>query len=168
MRAEYRFRFSEDHLLTTFLRYRQQLWWRRPFLGLKWILAGVFGLPLLFAVYKSVPILAVFCGAVLGTLLLGWPIDAWIIRRRFRKSPFYNDQIALSLLETGAYAVGQSSEVRIDWVNFTKARRFKDGLLLFQGAGAFNWLPDAAAADATAVANAQELARLNIPDYRDV
>ncbi|WP_411886623.1 hypothetical protein [Polaromonas sp. YR568] len=51
---------------------------------------------------------------------------------------------------------------------FTKARRFKDGLLLFQGASAFNWPPDFAAADVMAVANAQELARWNIPDYRDV
>ncbi len=172
MHAQYRFRFSEDHLLTSFLRYRQQVWWRRAFLGLKWILVIPFGLAFVIAVYNGVKVLAVMLGgifgAIVGALLLGWRIDAWIIRRRFRKSPFHNDEIDFSMSESGSHVVGRNSEVRIGWATFTRARRFQDGLLLFHGPGVFSWLPDAAAIEAAAVENAQQLARTHIQDYRDV
>jgi hypothetical protein len=168
MQIEYRFRFSEDHLLTSFLRYRQQLWWRRPFLTFKWFLAVPFGVGLAFAVYKGVPELSAIFGAILGLMFLGWPIDSWILRRRFRKSPFHDDEIAFTLSEDGSYVVGRNSEVRIGWPTFTKARRYKDGLLLFQGPGVFNWLPDAAAVDAGTVGGATDLVRHHVNDYRDV
>jgi hypothetical protein len=172
MDAQYRFRFSEDHLLTSFLRYRQQVWWRRAFLGLKWFLAIPFALALALAVYAGSKGLAALFGgifgAVLGALLLGWRIDAWLIRKRFRKSPFHNDEIAFAMSESGSHVVGRDSEVRVGWTKFTRARRFEDGLLLFQGPGYFNWLPDAAAVDATTVENAQRLARTHVQDYRDV
>src|SRR5262245_24525218 len=101
MGIEYRFRFSEDHLLTSLLRYRQQVWWRRPFHVLKWVLAvPIGGLLILCAVNGQVVLSGVF-GAVLGALLLGWPIDAWIIRKRFRKSPFHDDEIVFRLSDEG-------------------------------------------------------------------
>jgi hypothetical protein len=168
MQAEYRFRFSEDHLLTSLLRFRQQVWWRKPFIGLKWILGLTFAIPLVIFVYKGIPALAGIFGAIVGALLLGWPIDAWIVRRRFRKSPFHDDEIVFSISERGSHVVGRNSETLVGWANFTKARRFKDGLLLFQGPNVVNWLPDVAASDAGAVKNAQEMARLHIPDYREV
>ncbi|MDQ1833819.1 hypothetical protein [Massilia scottii] len=155
-------------MLTSFLRYRKQLWWRRLFSGLKWFLAAVLVALLALAVFMGSVILGGFVGAIVGALLLGWPIDAWLIRRRFRKSPFHNDDIAFVMSESGSHIVGRDSEVRIGWASFTKARRFADGLLLFQGPGFFNWLPDTAAVDKAAVANAQELARLHIQDYREV
>lgn len=168
MHSHFHFCFSEDHLLTSFLRYRKQLWWRRLFSGLKWFLAAVLVALLALAVFMGSVILGGFVGAIVGALLLGWPIDAWLIRRRFRKSPFHNDDIAFVMSESGSHIVGRDSEVRIGWASFTKARRFADGLLLFQGPGFFNWLPDTAAVDKAAVANAQELARLHIQDYREV
>lgn len=168
MGTEYRFRFSEDHLLTSLLRYRQQIWWRRPFYGLKWVLAVLSALLLILCAVNGLVIPAGIFGAVLGALLLGWPIDAWITRRRFRKSPFHDDDITLSLSEEGSHVVGRNHEVRVGWDTYTKARRFKDGLLLFQGPHLFNWLPDAAALDPSGIAKAQELARSHIRDYRDV
>jgi hypothetical protein len=168
MQAEYRFRFSEDHLLTSFLRYQKQIWWRLPFLGLKWILAIVFGLSFIIFAYKGYLDLAAIFGTILGTLLLSGLIGAWTIRRRFRKSPFHNDEIVFSISESGSHVVGRDSEVSIGWASFTKARRFDDGLLLFQGPDAFSWLPDTAAINQTAIGNVQQLARKHIQDYRDV
>src|SRR5262245_13476059 len=97
MTVEYRFRFSEDHLLTSALRYRAQVWWRRPFISLKWVLAIPIAALLFFFASKGLLIPAAIFGAVLGALVLGWPIDAWWIRNRFRKSPFHNDEIVFRL-----------------------------------------------------------------------
>lgn len=167
MWAEYKFLFSEEHVLTACLRYRQQIWWRRPFLTMKWLLVAIFCIPLIIAIHQGIQVLTMLCCAVLGSLLLGWRIDAWIIRKRFRKSPYHNDNVEFTLSENGAHSVGQSSEVRIAWRNFTKVRRFRDGLLVFQGPHLFHWLPDAAAVDSTALDVAEKLLRAHVRDYRD-
>ncbi len=168
MPSHFHFHFSEDHLITSLLRHRQQIWWRRPFIGLKWLLATILGALLVLVVLKGAGALSGVLGGILGMLVLGWPIDVWLIRKRFRKSPFYNDEIAFSISESGVHVVGRDSEVRLGWVIFTRARRFSDGLLLLQGPGLCNWLPDSAATDKAAIADAQELARANIKDYREV
>jgi hypothetical protein len=172
MNVQYRFRFSEDHLLTSFLRYRQQVWWRRAFLGLKWVLIVPFAAVLGLAIYSGAKALAAIFGgvfgAILGALLLGWRIDAWLIRKRFRKSPFHDDEITFSISGDGSHVVGRDSDVRLGWSKFTRARRFPDGLLLFQGPGVFNWLPDAAAVEVGVVKEAEDLVRTHVEDYRDV
>ncbi|KQZ44077.1 YcxB family protein [Duganella sp. Root1480D1] len=168
MQSSFNFCFSEDHLITSLLRYRQQVWWRRPFIGLKWLLALLFSAFLAFVIWRGYGTLAGITGGILGMLLAGWPIDKWVSRRRFRKSPFHNDDIALSMSDNGVHIVGRDSEVKIGWATFTKARRFKDGLLLFQGPAYFNWLPDSAAVDAATVTSAQELARSHIKDYCEI
>jgi hypothetical protein len=172
MQADYRFRLTEEHLLTSVLRYRQQIWWWRQLLRLKWPLGIVLGVLAAFFVCKGIRIAAVslggLFGAIAGALLLGWRIDAWLIRRQLRRLPYYNDEILFCLSESGAHGLGLNSEVRLGWAAFTKACRFEDGVLLFQGPGLWNWLPDSAAASAAAVATAQELARAHIRDYRNV
>lgn len=167
MQVKYRCQFSEDHFLLSLLRYQQQVWWLRPFFEFKWLLVFLFGVPMVFFAYKGVPVLAaVFMGGI--ALSMSWPIHAWIIRRRFRKSPFHNEEIEFSLSASGTHAFSGNSEVRNSWAIYTGARRFKDGLMLFQGPNVFNWLPDTAAADAATIAAAQELARTHIRDYRDL
>lgn len=123
---------------------------------------------MLFAVSKGYGTLAGIVGCIPAILLVGWPIDKWFTRKRFRKSPFHNDDIAFSLSDNGVRIVGRNSEVKVGWVNFTKARRFKDGLLLFQGPNVFSWLPDTAAVDSGAVTRARELVRTSIKDYREI
>lgn len=171
MHAQYRFRFSEDHLITSFIRFRQQARWRRVFLAVKWVVGVLLALLFAFAVYTGAQVpAAIFgglLGAVLGASLLGWRIDAWLIRKRFRKSPFHDDEITFSMSEAGAHVVGKDSEVHIGWSRFTRARRFPDGLLLFQGPGVFNWLPDAAAVSLAAVGEAENLVRTHVRDYRE-
>ena len=165
---QYRFKFTDEFLLTASLRYRRQLWWRRPFHALKGTLAIVIlGLGVLCAAFGSRWTLVAFA-AFAGALTLGWPIDAWVIRRRFRKSPYRNDDIVFSLSEDGAHITGRDSEVRMGWSSFTKVRRFKDGVLLFQGPQFFNWLPDSAAVAPDGPEEAVRVARAHVRDYRDV
>jgi hypothetical protein len=166
MGIEYRIHFSEEHLLTSIKRYGQLIWWRRPFFRAFTLLlaALLFALSVIYQFHQA----AVFFGAALVALPFTRPLDAWLVRRRFRRSPYHNDEVAFELSEVGAHSVGRNDEVRLSWAAFTKARRFKDGLLLFQGSHMFNWLPDSAALDADAIKHAQELVRARIADYRDV
>ena len=168
MQAEYRFQLSEEHVLTALLRYRQQVWWRRPFIGRKWLLAVPIGVLIVLSAVKGLVIAAGVFGSIGGALLLGWPIDRWIIRKRFRKSPFHNDLTHVSVSEAGVHVVGRDRDSRTGWPSFTKGRRFKDGLLLFHGPQVFHWLPDSAVSDVAGILASQELARIRIEDYRDV
>ena len=166
--AQYRFTFSEEYLIEANLRFRRQLPWRRPFYGLKGVLAFILlALGAFVAVAAKWWLLVPF-GAFAGALFLGWPIDAWLLRRRFRKSPYYNDEIALAISDEGIHGSGRSSETRLNWSIITKARRFSDRLLLFQGPQVFHWLPNAAAVDPTDVADLERLVRARVQDIRDV
>ena len=168
MSAQYRFTFTEEFLLTANLRYRRQLWWQRPFHGFKWLLLLVLiGLGVIGAVFGTLSLLVPF-GAIAGALFLGWPIDSWLLRRRFRKSPFHNDEVTITISDDGVHAVGKSSETRLGWVSFTKARRFSDGLLLFQGPHLFNWLPDSAACESGSRGEAERILHIHVADFRDV
>ncbi len=171
VQVEYRFQFSVQHLWTSLQRYTQQIGWIRPLFKFRWLLGLSCVLALAILANKALgPAIILGCLFMVGLLLAGWPpsLSIWILRRRFQKSPFYNDEITFSLSESGAHVLGRGSELRIGWANFTKARRFTDGLMLFQGPSVFNWLPDTAADTAEDVAEAQKLARSQIQDYGEV
>lgn len=168
MDTVYRFRFTDEHLIASHLRYREQVWWRRLFYVFKWLIAVFAAVLLGVSAWAGSVVGGGIFGAVLGVLLLSWPIDRWFIRRSFRKSPFRNSDITFSLSRDGAHVVGTNEEVRVGWPIYTKARRFKDGLLLFQGPSVFNWLPDSALVEGARPEQAIEFVRGNVKDYRDV
>jgi hypothetical protein len=168
MASTYLFRFSEDHLVESHLRYRKQLWWRRPFYAMKGLIAiPLLALAILCVVNGWVLGAAIF-GGIIGIMFLAWPVDAWVIRRRFRKSPFHNEEISYQLADSGVHVIGKQQDVRLAWSVFTKCRRFRDGLLLFQGPHLFTWLPDVAVASGSTVSETAELVRTYVKDYRDV
>lgn len=163
---QYRFQFSEDHLLTAFLRCQQQARWWRPLFWIRLGLGAVVGLFVVFLLGRGRFVPAAIFGSIAAALCFFGRLNAWLLRRRFRRSPYHDDPITFSLSEGGAHAVGRDSDIRIGWATFTRARRFEDGLLLFQGPGVCNWLPDSAA-DAATVTAAQALVRAHIRDYRE-
>ena len=167
MDAIYKFQYTEKHLLTSMMRYREQIWWRRPFTKYRWQIAGI-ALVTLFLGVQFSQLLAVISAVVFGAILVGWPIDSFVLRRRFKKSPYYNDQLIITISDQGLEAIGKSSSVRMEWNIFTKARRFNDGMLLFQGPHVFNWLPNVAAVEPTTVQAANELIKANVTEYRNV
>ena len=84
---------------------------------------------------------------------------SWSIKRRFRKSPHRNDDTLITLASEGLHGVATKGHSTLAWAAFTKARRFPDGFLLFQGPDVFNWLPDDALIDGSITTDA-DLAEL--------
>jgi len=88
-------------------------------------------------------------------------------RRRIRKIPTLNDDWVMRLSDDGVSSSSKRSEGRLDWSGFSRARRFADGLLLFQGPHLFHWFPDSACAH-PALSDVGDLVRRHVSDYRDV
>lgn len=167
MEVNYIFRYTTEHLLTSMLRYREQTWWRRPFVKYRWPLVALFGICAIGAVSYKFQILTIVTIGVIGALVLGWPIDSWLASNRFKKSPYYNDDLTVELSEEGFNSAGGNNKINLTWDAFTKARRFPDGLLLFQGPYVCNWLPDAKLESPATAEMAAELVRSKVSDYRN-
>lgn len=131
--------------MTAVRRRRQPFWQSGWFQGFVWV--AVIGLCLLFLNEANLgkTVLYWVAGGLVGMYCLGAPLDEWWVRRRFRASPYHNDDIEFTLSADGAHAKGRDSELTLGWSAFTAARICKDGLLLFQGPNVCNWLPNTAA-----------------------
>jgi hypothetical protein len=68
-------------------------------------------------------------------------LDRFILARRRRKSPFWNQSVRIELDEE---ALRESSELAASsarWEAFTRCIGVRDGFLLYQGPYVFYWLP---------------------------
>lgn len=157
--------FSEPFLIEMVRRYRCS----RALARYATLLKGGLGLCLIALIlvcvlaktYIGASVISVF----LALLLFSRRFDEFIIARRFRKSPYRDERIRIQLSADGFTATGTKSNAQLSWAVFTKALRFDDGFLLFQGPGVFNWLPVRAITEGTA-AGAEELIRTNVSDYK--
>ena len=172
MVVEYRFRADEDYYVTTCLRYRRQRWWYRWFYPagvVAWIASAAL-------IYASKGVLAGPSAWVFVFLLLGGALIfsarlnrvGFFYRRRIRKIPTLNDDWVIRLSEDGMSSRGNRGEGRLDWSGFSRARRFADGLLLFEGPQLFSWFPDSARAQPALPSDVDDLVRRHVSDYRDV
>ncbi len=164
---EYRFLFGEDFLIQGFQKYRKQHGTRCVFIAIKSVASILLVALVAFAVAHRIWGLTIFLIALVILIFNGHRMDFWLFKRRFRKSPYRNENIIITLTADGFHAVGLKSNSKLTWAAFTKARRFRDGFLLFQGPGLFNWLPDAALA-AGAAAEVAYLIEANVKDYKIV
>ena len=170
MVVEYRFRADEAYYVTAYARYRRQLWWYR------WIRpAGVLaGIALVALIYSSKgvlegPSLGLFLFLLLAAaLIFSTPLNRAVSYRRIRKMPTLNDDWVIRLSDDGMSWSGNRGEGRLDWSGFSRARRFADGLLLFQGPHLFQWFPDSARTQAALPSEVGDLVRRHVSDYRDV
>lgn len=137
--VRFEFRFSDEFLREAFRRNRRSRAWDRWWAALKVFLALV--LIALMIALVHVRAVVVILGGLLAFLLLSFRIDEWWMTKRFRKSPYRDELVRISLSPEGFSAKQEKGEVTLDWSAFTRARRFSDGVLLFQGPGVFNWLP---------------------------
>ena len=162
--AEYRFRFSEQHLVTTVTRFRQQArsrLWQLPVKMLCFI-----GMSVLFAfsLYNLILMPSVVLGVLIALLALGPRLDYWFMKRRFRRSPFYNNEMHISLTPNGYAASSTYSRVEVAWGALTKARRFPDGFLVFSGPQVCYWWPDTSLTGGT-VAEVENLLKQHVAEY---
>lgn len=163
---EYNIDFNEDHIVESFRRYKQQRPTRFWFMPLKVLcfvgLAALLGLCL----YSRLWVPALAFGAFLMLLAIGPKLDDWLIRRRFRRSPFYGLEVSVCLSERGFASADAKSKVELAWSAFSGVRRFDDGFLAFSGTGLFYWWPDRALKTGT-VAEVAELLQRHTSDFNN-
>jgi len=172
MVVEYRIHADEGYYVTARARYMRQLWWWhwvRPAVVLVWI-----ALATLIYLSKGAPAdwpsIGLFLFLLLG--VAAWifftPLSRAVSRRRIRKIPTLNDDWVMRLSDDGMSSSSKRGERRLDWSGFSRARRFADGLLLFQGPHRVHWFPDSACTQPTLPSDVGDLVRRHVSDYRDV
>ena len=127
------------------------------------ILVGLVAFCLSFRAYGSAATLGVF----LVLLIVGRRLDERVNQWRLRKSPFFNESIRIELYEDEVRLITSKSKSQAIWSVFTKARRFKDGFMLFQGGRASSWLPINTMVEGTDE-ETEQLLRSRIPDYKSI
>ena len=174
MVVEYRIRADKDYYVTAYARYRRQRWWHswlRPAGVVVWIALAVL---LYFSFSRGIHvdwffIIWAFVSLLFGAVLIfSGILDSAVYRRRIRKIPTLNDDWVIRLSDDGMSSSGQRGEGRLDWSGFSRARRFADGFLLFQGPCLFHWFPDSACTQPALLSEVGDLVRRHVPDYRDV
>ena len=75
-------------------------------------------------------------------LALGPKIDYWLVKRRLRKSPFYGNELVVTVADSGVSLETPKSKAEVSWSAFTKAHYVSDGILIFLGPSQFEWWPN--------------------------
>jgi len=164
---ELRFKYDEEFRVTSLRRYRRQHRARHLLAVVKALAALLLLALAAFGLAHGMPWLTVFFVCVVILLFSGHLIDLWIFKRRLRRSPFRNEEVVITLAEEGVHGVSQKSDATLSWSAFTKACRFRDGFLLFQGPESFSWLPTPNLAKESQD-ELESLIRDKIKKYRDV
>jgi hypothetical protein len=139
--AKYEFRFDENFLIDSYRRYlslSHHKWWLIPTKTIAMI-----GMLLLLGFALSIkqwPLVILFAFLSL-CLAAGNRFDLFLTRRRFRKSPFCDQNVKAVVSEDAYLAEDAQSKVELKWSVVTKARRFSDGFLIVIGQHNFYWLP---------------------------
>lgn len=167
MRANYQFRFDAEHLIRSTQRYQQTRAIIRGWTVLRYVIAVPIAALAWFCWLIRENWVASLCVATVITLVFTWPLQKLAMRYTSRKSPFTNEDVAVEFNADGAHIRGTVQDSRLAWAVYTKARRFADGMLLFQGPSLYSWMPDSAATDSTSVTALRELVRANVRDYRE-
>jgi len=161
----YEFKFTEDFLVEANRRNRSV----DPRLRrVKWIQYGFVICGIFAVIYGSVKQEYDDMAAGIASIIFfggGFQIGEFFLRRNFRKSPYCNDQVSLTLDTEGLHGTGQSSSVDIKWAMVTQARRLPDGYLVSQGPHMFNWLPDSALV-AGAPEDTERLLREHVTNFK--
>lgn len=137
----FEFVFGEEVFLENLARQRSLSKWR--WLSIVTKLAVGVGLALLIyrAIYDGFSPAIFLFGGLLALLLFSQKIDRWNSTRNLKRSPYYNEQLALRLFEDRIEITGAIADVSERWNAITRAVHFPDGLLLYQGPGIAKWLP---------------------------
>ena len=163
--ATFEFVFSEDFLIEAFRRHRQTKATVRYGRILKLFLgACLVGVMVFLAVAAKTLLGASIVLAVLAALIFSPYLDEILIRRRFRKSPYWNDKLTVTLSAEGISSRGSKGGTQLTWDAITSGRKFDDGFLLFQGPGVSNWLPAKAMTEGT-IREVEDLVGKHVVDW---
>lgn len=142
--VKYEFTFTEAHFLESLRTHRNGTKSRHLRRVLKVICALGLVMLLLVAIAAGIFLLGAAAVIFLVCLVLGPALDARVMARRFRKSPFHDQQCRIELGAERFIACDPKSRVELSWDAFTTARRHENGFVLHTGPQLFYWLPDRA------------------------
>ena len=92
-------------------------------------------------------------------------VDFWLARRRFRKSPYFNEEVSIEFSDSGYHSRSAKSDSMLQWSVFTKVVHFRDGFLLFQGPYLYSWIPLASLVNPSDAAELATLLRSKIANH---
>ena len=141
--AEYLIYFDDGFLIQSFRRH----WGLQPsrvaFKVVKACAAVLLAVACLSSAVQGWVGMAVFWVILIVVLLMSHQVDYWLMRRRFRRSPYRGETVRLSVEPEGVYSVAGTHEATFKWLAYTRAIGLPDGIMLYQGPSVFQWLPDA-------------------------
>ncbi|MDH3728655.1 MAG: hypothetical protein OER77_14085 [Myxococcales bacterium] len=141
MAVEFLLEIDDAHLLELSRRWRQAGCFRLVSIAVRTLgIVLMAGLTLLSVQKEYWWMLPVLIGLTVVFIFAPWFDKAYSLRR-FRKSPFRGDQLAVTLSNENVSFEGTRSGGQLEWSSFTKAVQFSDGFLLFQGPDSPTWLP---------------------------
>ncbi len=163
--GEYRIPFDDVFLVEILGRHRRTK--KRRMIAIK----GFVGCFLVFAAVSSLmqgwPGMAAFWVFLVVAILFSHRIDYWLAQRAFRRSPSCGKIVTLTVGPEGVHTVSNTHDAKVAWAAYTSASIFPDGMMLYQGPGVFQWLPDRLLVSGTR-AGAESIVRTQINDVRVV
>ena len=164
---EVSFKFTADRLIDGLQHFRRQ-GFARLTRSLVWVL-GIMAIPIAyFGITSGEWVIA--CCLIVGLFspLIVPVLSDWLIRRRFSKSPFSNEDMTLKFDEAGLHATSLTTDLNLAWTAFTKAVEFSDGFLLFNGPKLFRWIPADAFVNPNQIPDFKALLRAKVSQYERI
>ena len=165
MNVIYNLKLSDDYVVQAHAKHRgrgRAHWFRWP---IKLVCAlGLIALGAL-AAYADLAALVGFAAFMLCLLLLGPRIDYFILRRRWRRVPQFNEELKIEVSEERIASSSVRSSATAAWAAYVRAIEFSDGVLLYDAPWNYFWLPDSGIETGTPQ-DVRAILRSNISDYR--
>jgi len=141
--AEYLIHFDDGFLIRSFRRHWALQPSRIAFKVVKACAAVLLAVGCLSSAAQGWAGMAIFWAILIVVLLMSHQVDYWLMRRRFRRSPYRGETVRLSVEPEGVHSVAGTHDARFQWSAYTRAIGLPDGIMLYQGPSVFQWLPDA-------------------------
>lgn len=163
MSVVYTISLTDDHIVETYAQHRTQ---QRALLWLAWPMKIVCALGLLgllaLGVFAKIYFLIGFSAFFLFLLAMGPRFDYWLVRRRWRRHPQYNEVLRLEATDSGLTFAAPKSSGTVLWGAYTNAVARPLGVLLYATKWDYYWLPDKRIVEGTS-AEVRELIRSKLP-----
>ena len=164
MSATYSFRLSDAYIIEAHERHRARnisRWLRWPMKTISAV--GLLALLLIGAYIGEVVVIAV-SALFLTLLLLGPRIDYFILRRRWRRVPQFNEELRLEVSDKHLLSSSPKSSGTTQWSAYMRAVQHADGVLMYSTPWQYFWLPDRAIVAGTPE-QTRSIVRTHIRDY---
>ncbi len=96
------------------------------------------------------------------------PLTKFFIRRHFAKRPDRDIELSYEGSDEGLTWITPHSRSTVGWLLIAKARKHKNGILLFANDAIFHWLPNHSLEREADLQVLSELIRRHVTDYKEV